>query len=472
MNEPGCARQGKGDSMKQRQSSGAIAILDSGSAGNVASVANAFQRAGAEVKVVRRLGSARGLCGLVIPGVGSFSTVPKIAAALGGKEGLAGLRVPVLCICLGMQSLFGSSEESLGTAGLGIINGKVRKLKGNARLPQLGWNRVSINKKDPLFAGIADGEYFYFANSFAAFPSSQGCVLGSTEYGQRFTSAVRKRNFWGVQFHPEKSGRAGEQVIRNFASICKESGAAAIPSIDIIGGRAARLRQGMQGTEEYYGGPLALAKKYEKEGFPLLHIVDLDAAFGGKGQLALLRKISSQCRGIRIQWAGGMRCADAVRAAFSAGATRVVFGTAVVRSPSMVRLCVKEFGADAVWASLDFAGNPPKLRVKGWKQGTEVGLRQAVKLAESCGVGGLVISSVDADGMGKGPCLSLIAKVRRCTRLPLVLAGGIRNPKDVKASSGNGADAAIVGRALYDKKIKTCEWLCLRKQTGRKNKRG
>jgi phosphoribosylformimino-5-aminoimidazole carboxamide ribotide isomerase/imidazole glycerol phosphate synthase glutamine amidotransferase subunit len=452
--------------MKQRQCSSAIAILESGSAGNVASVANAFRRAGAEAKIVRRLEDTGCFCGLVIPGVGSFSTVPKIATALGGKKGIASIRIPVLCICLGMQALFDSSEEAEGSAGLGIMPGKVRRITGNVRLPQLGWNRVKLARRgddDPLFQGVKDGEYFYFANSFAAFPRSPSCVLGRTKYGQEFATAVRFENIWGVQFHPEKSGKAGQKVIGNFAAICKESSAAAIPSIDINGGKAVRLLQGKEGTEKYYGSPLALARGYGKAGFPLLHVVDLDAAFGRKSQLPLLGKISSQCKGVRIQWAGGMRSERAVREAFSAGAARVVFGTALVRSPGMVRKCVKEFGSERIWASLDFAGNPPMMMIRGWKQETSMGLSQAVKLAESCGVGGLVVSSVDVDGTGNGPDLSLIAKARKLTRLPLVLAGGIRNPKDVKAANGKGADAAIVGRALYDKKIKMEEWRCLGK---------
>ena len=437
-----------------------IAILDSGSAGNIASVANAFRRAGAEVKVVRRLEGAGGFDGLVVPGVGSFSTVPEIAAALGGKKGAARIKVPVLCICLGMQALFSGSEECKGAKGLGIIPGNVKKLKGEVRLPQLGWNRVRIEKQDQLLAGITDGEYFYFANSFAAFPKSRGASLCSTQYGQMFASAVRRGNFWGVQFHPEKSGRAGQQVIRNFVSICRSS-TAAVPSIDVLDGKAVRLRQGKLGTQEVFGNPLALARKYEKAGFRRIHIVDMDAVFGRGSQLALLRKIASACPLLKIQWAGGMRSFEAVKKALACGADRVVVGTALVSSSEIVLKCSWEFGSGRVWASLDFSGKPPRMMVRGWKENASLGVEEAVDLAKKCKVGGLVIGAVDLDGMQAGPDLKLLKKARKLTRLPLVLAGGMRSPDDVKAACGKGANAAIIGRALYDKKIKVGEWLCL-----------
>ena len=439
-----------------------IAILDIGSAGNIASVANALRRAGAEAKIVQRLEEAGDFDGLVIPGVGSFSAAPKIAAAIGKKKGAAGIKVPVLCICLGMQALFSRSEECIGARGMGIIPGSVRKLDGGVRLPQLGWNRVRIEKQDPLLAGISDGEYFYFANSFAAFPKGRGAVLCSTKYGRRFASAVRKGNFWGVQFHPEKSGRAGEQVIRNFVSMC-ENRAAAVPSIDVLGGKAVRLRQGRLGTEEFFGDPLALAKRYEKAGFRLIHIVDMDAVFGRGSQLALLEKIASACPLLKVQWAGGIRSVEAAKNALGRGAGRVVVGSALASSPEVVRKCTEEFGSCFVWASLDFSGKPPKMMVKGWKEKSSLGLEEAVKLAEKCKVGGLVISAVDADGMQEGPSLDLLAKARKATCMPILLAGGMRTPKDVKAAAALGANGAILGRALYDRRIGMEEWICLRK---------
>ena len=129
--------------------------------------------------------------------------------------------MPVLGICLGMQALFERSGEAKGVAGLGAIPGSVRKIRGNVKLPQLGWNKVGIVRRDPLFSGIGDEEYFYFANSYAAFPKDSEDILARTMYGERFASSVARGNFWGVQFHPEKSGKTGQRLIGNFVQICK-----------------------------------------------------------------------------------------------------------------------------------------------------------------------------------------------------------------------------------------------------------
>ena len=158
--------------------------------------------------------------GLIIPGVGAFAVVNSMRKALKGKNPLQ-LPYPVLGICIGMQALYDKSEENKGVQGLGVIGGEVLKLRGDVQLPQLGWNKVKIVRKDWLLEGIENGAFFYFANSYAGFPDDKGCVLAITEYGEAFPSAVRKDNVWGVQFHPEKSGKTGQRLLGNFVSICK-----------------------------------------------------------------------------------------------------------------------------------------------------------------------------------------------------------------------------------------------------------
>lgn len=195
-----------------------ISILDFGAAGNIQSVANALKRLGVEFEIVKRLPAKTE--GLIIPGVGAFSVVKNMKKALGGKLP-SELPYPVLGICIGMQALFDSSEEDGKTEGLGVVSGQVRKLRGGVPLPQLGWNNVNVGMGDELFDGIADGSYFYYANTYAGFPSEKGCIVATTDYGETFPCCVRKGNVWGVQFHPEKSGKAGQRLLGNFVSICR-----------------------------------------------------------------------------------------------------------------------------------------------------------------------------------------------------------------------------------------------------------
>ena len=197
-----------------------IQIINFGRAGNVNSVLNAFARAGAPARIVGKYRYGRGVRGVVLPGVGSFNVVPQMRKAVSDGYETLGREVPVLCICLGMQALFEGSGEASRVRGLGVISGEVRKLNAGMRLPELGWNRVRQESCDPLFAGIRNEEYFYFANSYAAFPRDRAEIIGTTEYGERFASAVRTGRWWGVQFHPERSGSAGERVIANFSRIC------------------------------------------------------------------------------------------------------------------------------------------------------------------------------------------------------------------------------------------------------------
>jgi glutamine amidotransferase len=117
-----------------------------------------------------------------------------------------------------MQLLFESSEESPGAQGLGYIRGTVARLP-NAKLPQIGWNALAF-REDPLFAGLADGENVYYVNSFAPVPR-EPVTLATSTYGGSFTAAIRKRNAYGLQFHPEKSSRAGLRMIANWVQLAE-----------------------------------------------------------------------------------------------------------------------------------------------------------------------------------------------------------------------------------------------------------
>lgn len=238
----------------------------------------------------------------------------------------------------------------------------------------------------------------------------------------------------------------------------------AVPSMDLLSGKAVRLQQGRLETAEVLGEPLALAAKYASLGFPWLHIVDLNAAFGAQGSRQLLPRLADACSGMKIQWGGGIRAAKTAEEAVAAGATRVVFGTSVFTAPQEVQAAAASLGAENVWASLDFSGQPPVARIQGWTEGAGADVSAAIAAAEACGVGGAVISSVDADGMMQGPSIPLASSAAEAWKKPFWLAGGMRNASDAKEAFAAGASGAIFGRALYSKGIDLGELSCLQKE--------
>ncbi len=236
----------------------------------------------------------------------------------------------------------------------------------------------------------------------------------------------------------------------------------AVPSVDILRGKAVRLAQGRENTEKVFGDPVELAAKYDVMGFDVLHVVDLDAAFGSENQFSVLKRMRRACARMQLQWSGGLRSGGLASAAFDAGADSVVFGTALFKSPDDVAKCAKSFGSEKVWGALDFSGDPPVAKIAGWKLGTSVGLVDAIKRAEACKVGGIIVSSVDLDGMGKGPNIPLLSQVRKKYAGPTWLAGGMRDAADAKLAFKAGAQGVIFGLALYDKKTNLEELLRLR----------
>jgi imidazole glycerol-phosphate synthase subunit HisH len=190
-----------------------VALIDYG-VGNLHSLREALDACGANASIESDVAAALRADALVLPGVGAFNAAAeRIAADLSRLRAALLGGHPCLGICLGMQLLFEGSEEGDGR-GIGVLPGNVRRLSAPC-LPHMGWNDVE-HDDDPLFAGL-DGFIAYFANSYAAEPGVATDTIARTCYErQTFASAVRRGRTWGVQFHPEKSGESGLQIIRNF----------------------------------------------------------------------------------------------------------------------------------------------------------------------------------------------------------------------------------------------------------------
>lgn len=191
--------------------------------GNLRSVEKAFQSAGAQTRWVRSPQDTAGLSGLVLPGVGAFGDCIKGLRAIGMwesvKEWVAADK-PFFGICVGYQMLFESSEESPGIDGLGIFKGRVVKFQdASLKVPQIGWNTVNVKQPSPFLNEIKDGTFFYFVHSYYPQVADPAITALETEYGIRFTSAVSKGNLIATQFHPEKSQKAGLQLVKNFVDL-------------------------------------------------------------------------------------------------------------------------------------------------------------------------------------------------------------------------------------------------------------
>ena len=199
---------------------GYTAIVDYG-VGNLKSVTNAMAYLGLESKVTGDAGELERADAILLPGVGAFPDAAKKLRGTGLDKTIVAQadKKPILGICLGMQLLFDWGEEVRECKGLGLVPGCVRKIETNLKLPHIGWNSLTFPNPSPLFAGVEPGSYVYFVHSFCGMAADPATVIAQTDYGTPVVAAVQKGNVYGCQFHPEKSGEVGLQILRNFGGL-------------------------------------------------------------------------------------------------------------------------------------------------------------------------------------------------------------------------------------------------------------
>jgi glutamine amidotransferase len=196
------------------------AIFDYG-VGNLLSLKCALEKVGLDVKIGVSAQQLKNADAIALPGVGSFSAaITKLNTAKEALLTAVESGAPLIGICLGLQLFFPESEEGPGK-GLGLFEGKNVRLRGDVKVPHMGWNTLRLVKQTPLFEDVADESYVYFVHSLYPVPTDKEIVATETEYGETFTSAVASKNVFGTQFHPEKSGDIGLKILENFANIVK-----------------------------------------------------------------------------------------------------------------------------------------------------------------------------------------------------------------------------------------------------------
>ncbi|MDD5055284.1 MAG: imidazole glycerol phosphate synthase subunit HisF [Candidatus Peribacteraceae bacterium] len=441
-----------------------VGILQTASC-NTGSIMRSLSRLGITSGIVRTRDDIDGIDGLIVPGAGAAKAAMDDLHSRNLIDVLRSFRKPLLGLCLGMQLLFDNSEEG-PTECLGIIRGTVRALPDNVIKPHMGWNRLST------------GEYAYFVHSFVCVPDDPRVITMTVRYGDDLCAGVRSKNFFGVQWHPEKSGIAGDSLLRSFAKLCSEprppspgcepepqatvnpgegSGEGAfriIPAIDILDGTVVRLKQGdFDRVTLFETDPLALAKKFEADGAQALHLVNLCGAKSGRiddAFITLVRSIASETS-LSIQVGGGIRTLKDIARLLDAGADNVVLGTVILTDPGFLRAAIDLFGQNRILAALDTLDGI--VRIRGWQETSAIPIDDACRSVQASRCSRILVTDIDKDGMERGPNVELYRKLSKSfPELSITASGGIGTPDDCRILADAGCTGAIVGKALVSEK--------------------
>jgi imidazole glycerol-phosphate synthase subunit HisH len=198
-----------------------VAIFDYG-AGNIFSLKTSLEKVGATVDIITNFDKPNDYSGLLLPGVGNFDPAIHSIRDFSKTKFLDYVgNVPVLGICLGMEMFFEKSEEGK-EKGLGVMDGEVIILPNTMKVPHMGWNDLEIKKSGILLEGVENGSWVYFVHSYRVKPNSNDIITAESDYGIKVPAVVEQGNFFGTQFHPEKSSSVGKIMIKNFLDVCKK----------------------------------------------------------------------------------------------------------------------------------------------------------------------------------------------------------------------------------------------------------
>ena len=198
-----------------------VAIFDYG-AGNIFSLKNSLEKVGATVDVITTFDDPNTYSGLLLPGVGNFDPAMNSIRSFSKTQFQEYVgNMPVLGICLGMEMFFEKSEEGK-EQGLNVIDGEVIILPPSMKVPHMGWNNLEIKKSGKILEGVKDGSWAYFVHSYRVKPNSNDVITAESDYGIKVPAVIEYDNFFGTQFHPEKSSTVGKIMLENFLKECKK----------------------------------------------------------------------------------------------------------------------------------------------------------------------------------------------------------------------------------------------------------
>ena len=199
-----------------------VAIFDYG-AGNIFSLKTSLEKNGANVDIITSFDQTKNYAGLLLPGVGNFDPAIRSIRDYSSIDfkNFVKNEIPVLGICLGMEMFFKQSQEGK-EKGLDVMNGEVVLLPNDMKIPHMGWNSLEITKDSKILEGVDNNSWVYFVHSYRAKPVSDDIIVANADYGIKVPAVVEDKLFFGTQFHPEKSGKVGSHMIKNFLRVCSK----------------------------------------------------------------------------------------------------------------------------------------------------------------------------------------------------------------------------------------------------------
>ena len=440
-------------------------LIDYG-AGNLTSVRNAFAAIGEETVVTRDPEVIGKADRVVFPGVGAAAHAMDNLRRFGLVDVVrrAAATKPFLGICLGMQVLFEHSEEDGGVEMLGILPGKVRRFPDvpGCKVPEIGWNSVSA-PAGARVQGIGEGQEYYFVHSYAADVIGDTCLTASYA-GVTFTAMVRRGNLWACQFHPEKSGRIGLNLLRAwmlgvasspspspspFTSLTRR----VIPCLDV---RAGRVTKGVKFKNNVdLGDPVEMAVKYAEGGADELVFYDITAS--AERRPIDIGMVEAVAKAVRIPFAvgGGISTVADMERVILAGAEKVSVNSLAVRNPQIIAEGAAVFGAQCIVLGMDpyrsgKTASGYEITTRGFREFTGMDAVEWAKRAADLGAGEIVVNSVDADGTRAGFELEITRLIAEAVGVPVVASGGAGRPEHlVDAFNLARADAAIVAGMIH-----------------------
>ncbi len=424
---------------------------------NLASILSLCARLGRRARLASTARDVESASHVILPGVGAFAAAMETLDAAGFSDALRARIAadrPTLAVCVGLQVLLESSEESPGARGLGIVPGRARRLRGRP-LPQLGWNRVAA----PQGASVLDHGWAYFAHSYALEAPPPGWRSATVEYGEPFVAAIERGRCLATQFHPELSSAWGRALVERWLDASPSPGSKALPCgparvrimpcLDVRDGRVVKGVK-FQGLRDA-GDPRELATRYEEEGADELVVLDVSATPEGRRTALETVRAVRGCLSIPLTVGGGVRNVEDAGRLLDAGADKVSVNTAAVRDPGLLSAMAERFGRQCTVLSVDASreGQGHEVRVASGAERTGLDALDWAARGVELGAGEILLTSWDRDGTREGYDTGLVSAVSARVSVPVVASGGASEPRHLAEAARCGATGLLAASIFH-----------------------